>query len=400
MRVLFVNQTGQMSGAEHSLLTLIDALGGHVEPAAAVPAGDLADALRTRGIPVHPIGGTDASFRLHPLHTPWALGEIARAAGSLTRLTRREGYSLVHANTTRAGLIAAASARAGGPPIVTHVRDWFPPGRLSAGVLRWTVDRASAVIANSQFIAEQLPSGHGGTRIHVVHNPVDLGIFDPSGLDRGAARATIGLGPSDEVLGVVGQLTPWKGQDDAVRIAARLAPRRPGLRLVIAGSAKFAARSTRFDNRAYAARLHDLARELDVEHVVRFLGERDDVPRVLRALDLLLVPSWQEAFGRVAIEGMAMGVPVLATSRGGPPEIVRDRVDGRILDPRDPERWADVASGLLDDPGALLAMGRHGRARAAEAFGAPQHAAAVLAIYRSVLADASRVRRTGGLIRR
>ena len=384
VRVLYANQTGQMSGAERSLLELLGALPAEVIPAVACPNGDLADAVRALGISVHELPATDLSFRPHPIHTPRGLAWIARAGASLRKLARRLDADLVHANTTRAGLAGLAARGLGAPPVVTHVRDWIPSGRGPAMVLGAVARGSAATIANSRFTAAQLPPA---SRPVVIHNPVDAEEFDPDRIDRAAARSAVGLSPEDDVLGVVAQITPWKGQDDAVRILAALLPERPRLRLLIAGTAKFAAASTRFDNVAFERHLRDLARDLGVEGGVRFLGERSDVARVLRATDVLLVPSWREAFGRAALEGLAMRVPVVATSVGGPAEIVRDGVDGLLLEPRDPERWARAVGDLLGDPERLDRMGASGRERARAEFSPAAHGEDVLRVYRTVLAD-------------
>ena len=384
MKVLVVNQTGQMSGAERSLITLLEALGDGVRVSAAVPAGDLALALADRGIPVHRIRGTDASFRLHPIHTARALAELALAGTEVRTIARREGADLIHANTTRAGLIALIAHRLGGPPVLVHVRDWVPPGRASKLVMAAVRRQAAAVIANSRFAADQLP--HGRAPLHVLPNPIDLRQFDPSQVDRKAARAALGLAQDDDVVGMVGQLTPWKGQADAVRVLAAVRRTRPAARLVIAGSAKFAAASTRYDNLAYDRDLRALPAELGVQDAVSFLGERDDIPQILAAIDLLLVPSWREAFGRVAVEAMAMTVPVVVTAVGGPAEVVRDDVEGRVLPPREPERWAAVVSSLLADPRRRAEMGRAGRERAMALADPSTHAAAVERVYRRCVA--------------
>jgi glycosyltransferase involved in cell wall biosynthesis len=388
MRVLYVNQTGHVSGAERSLLTLLDALGERVTPVAACPSGELAAALRAHGAPVHPIPATDASFRFHPIHTSRALAEMAAAAARVAVTARRSRAQLVHANTTRAGLIALLANRMGGPPVIVHVRDWVPPGRTSAAILGAVRRGAAAVIANSRWTADQLPSGRGA--VHTLPNPIDLTIFDPDRHDRDAARAALGLNPEDEAIGVIGQLTPWKGQADAVAALAVLRRTRPRARLLVVGSAKFTAAATRYDNAGYARDLAALPARVGLAEAVDVLGERQDVPRVLGALDVLLVPSWREAFGRVAAEGLAMGVPVIATAVGGPAEIVRDGVDGRILQPRDPLAWASALDGLLADPALRRAMGRRGRERATKRFAPEAHADAVAALYAQILGSTRR----------
>ena len=116
---------------------------------------------------------------------------------------------------------------------------------------------------------------------------------------------------------------------------------------------------------------------------VHFLGEREDVPDVMAALDLLLVPSWQEPFGRTVIEGMALGRVVLATAAGGPREILEDGVDGRLLAPREPRAWADAAARLLDDRGEMERIGAAARA-SAQRFDRDRYTEAIVALYRGI----------------
>lgn len=385
MKVLFVNQTGEMSGAEHSLLTLLSALPGHVSPTVACPAGRLSDAVSDLNIPVRIIGGTEVSFRLHPVHTSRGLAEIARAGRAVSRLARELDVDVVHANSTRAGLIAGWGARQGASPRVVQIRDWVPEGRMSRTTLSVLAARVRALMPNSRYIAAQLPARTGNALIRVVPNAVDGERFDPSRADPMKSRARLGLARDDEVLAVVGQFTPWKGQDDAVRVLGHLASRRPRLRLLLVGSAKFNAPRTRFDNVTYERELRALVRSLGLEDRVTFLGERRDVPEVMRAVDVLLVPSWREAFGRVVVEAMAMTVPVVASNVGGPAEILRGGTDGLLATPRDPPTWARKVETLLDDVGLRGAMGASARERALSCFAPRRMADAVLDVYRQVL---------------
>ena len=174
----------------------------------------------------------------------------------------------------------------------------------------------------------------------MIGNPVDLDRFDPDKVDRFAARNSLGLKHSDFVATVLAQITPWKGQEEAIRSIARVRERHPDVKLLLVGSAKFLSKATRYDNAAYLESLHRLVAELELGDHVQFLGERDDVPAVLRATDTVLVPSWEEPFGRSVIEAMAMRVPVIATNVGGPTEVIADRKNGMLLSPRAPENWA------------------------------------------------------------
>jgi glycosyltransferase involved in cell wall biosynthesis len=379
MRVLYVNQTAQMSGAEHSLLTLIDGLRDRVDAEMACPEGDFADAARDRGLRVHPIGGTDVTLTLDPVRTPKAIAGIAADGARIARIGRRGGFDLVHANTTRAGLIATMFAGAGAKPTVVHVRDWTPEGTVAAAILQYTRVRASALICISQLVADEFPPHPARTPLHVIHNPIDLRRFDPDRHDRGAARAALGLTDDELAVAVVAQLTPWKGQEEAIRAVALLRERHPNLRLLVVGSPKF--QTARLDNQAYADLLHALPAQLGAGDAVRFLGERRDVPEILRALDVLLVPSWKEAFGRIVVEGMAMRLPVIATDVGGPKEIVTSGEDGVLAPPQDPRAWAHALDGLLRDPAERTALGERARVSVSARFTPELAAARVWAVY-------------------
>jgi glycosyltransferase involved in cell wall biosynthesis len=383
MQVLYVNQTEQVSGAERSLLALLEGLDGKVERVVACPEGELSAAVRDLGVAHEPIVGTGVSFRLHPVHTLRGLVDIGRSALQVRRLVARLRPDLVHANTTRAALLALLARNRAGPPVIAHIRDWVPAGRFSRFVLSLVARRASAVVANSAFIAAQFDGLPTQAPVRVIHNPVDLGRFDPTAFDGASVRQELGLDAADPVLAVVAQLTPWKGQDDAVRALADLVGRGRDATLLLAGSAKFAGAGTQYDNIEFERSLRSLSEELGVGERVRFIGERSDVAAILAATDILLMPSWREAFGRIAVEAMAMGVPVVATNVGGPPEILESGVEGLLLEPRRPDLWAREVEQLLDDPARLEAMGERATRRAAD-FELGVHAEAVLGCYRNL----------------
>jgi glycosyltransferase involved in cell wall biosynthesis len=396
MRVLYVNHTATVSGAERSLLDLLGALPEQVQPRLAAPPGDLQREAQGRGLPLTSIAGTAGSLRLHPLHTPLALAEMTAAAAQVSRAVARERIELVHANSIRAGIVLGLARRSPLPglrlgravPTVVHVRDVLPPGAVSTATLRLIAATASVVVANSAYTAASVGKVAPRARLRVVHNPVDLTRFDADALDRAQARARLGdAGRGHPLLGVVAQLSPWKGQDTAIEALGQL--RREGIdaRLLLIGSAKFVERATRFDNEAYVSALHALAAREGVEDRVSWLGEREDVPALVRALDVLLLPSWEEPFGRAVLEAMALEVPVLATDVGGPREIVRDGREGLLLPPRQPGRWAGAIARLVRDPELAASMGRAGRERARAEFTTERHARAMLDVYEQTISN-------------
>jgi glycosyltransferase involved in cell wall biosynthesis len=389
VKVLYVNHTATVGGGERSLLELLAGLPDDVSPVLACPEGDLAVAARRLGVPVMPITEAAPSFRLDPVQTAGSLVALGRATVAVRRAARRTQADLIHANSVRGGLIATPLARLGGPPVVVHVRDCLPAGAAASLTRRAIGFGAALVLTNSAYTATRFAPNGSRARVRTVHNSVDLSVFDPEWIDRAEARARLGLDGDAAALGVIAQITPWKAQDDAIRALAGLRRRGRQARLLIVGEAKFARGTETFDNRAFESSLHALVQELGVEAAVEFLGEREDVPKILRALDLVLVPSWEEPFGRSVIEAMATGTPVIATNVGGPAEIVTDGVEGILLPPRQPDRWAETAASLLEEPDRLRAMATSGRQKAVAHFGRDKHVQAVMAASRDALDGAS-----------
>jgi glycosyltransferase involved in cell wall biosynthesis len=386
MRVMFVNHTAAVSGSERSLLTLMASLPESVQPLLAAPPGRLADEAERLAVPLAPIASTAGSLRLNPVHTPRALGEMSLAAMQLHRRARAYRPDVVDANSIRAG-IELGLARVAPAAGVVHVRDCLPPGPVTSATMRLIAATARTVVANSQHTAGCVRAAAPQAHLEVVHPGIDLQRFDPAYIDRDAVRARLGAaGASEVLLGVVAQLSPWKGQRTAIEALARLCEQGVDAHLLLIGSAKFVARSTRFDNRTYVEELRALVDDAGIAARVSWLGERSDVAELIRALDVLLLPSEEEPFGRALLEAMALEVPVLATSVGGPCELVREGVDGYLVAPDRPAAWARAVLRVIDGPERGAAMGRAGRERIAEGFDAAHHARATLAVYERALA--------------
>jgi glycosyltransferase involved in cell wall biosynthesis len=384
VKVLVVNHTGLISGAEVVTLNLLRGLPSDVEAVLACPEGTLAERVRSAGIRVAAVPGIAASLRLHPADTARGVVDLARLGRTIRVLADRVGADVVHAMSVRAGL-AVALPPGQRRPVVVSVHDCLPPGRVSALTKR-VVDRGSAVVvANSRYTAAAWVGRRGGRPPRVVYPPVDLDRYRPDG-DRTAIRASLRLPAEDPVLGVVAQITPWKGQQTAIHALARVREAHPRARLLLVGDAKFVDRATRYDNRAYIASLQRTIEALGLEQSVSFVGQRDDIPDVLCALDVLLVPSWEEPFGLVMVEAMAVGTPVVATSRGGPAEVIRDGENGRLVTPDRPEPWAAVATELLSSPGLRERMAQEGLVTARE-FNRAGYVQTFAAIYHHVLSQ-------------
>jgi glycosyltransferase involved in cell wall biosynthesis len=269
--------------------------------------------------------------------------------------------------------------------VIVHVRDCLPASRTADVTRRLIAARATKVLANSRYTAGHFRRGGGSDEVEVVYSSVDLKRFDPARLNRAQARAQLDVSPEALVLGVVGQITPWKGQATAIEALALLRKRFSEAQLLIVGSVKFSSGATRHDNESYLRSLQRMVDELQLHEDVRFLGERSDVPEILGALDLLLLPSWEEPFGRTMVEAMATGTPVVATSIGGPAEVIEDHVNGRLLPPREPRAWVEAIEELIADPQLRMKMAAKGRDTATR-FSRSSHVERVLTVYRQALA--------------
>jgi D-inositol-3-phosphate glycosyltransferase len=249
-----------------------------------------------------------------------------------------------------------------------------PPTRL-AGEER-VAAAADCLLAPTPVEARQLVELYGAApaRVRVVPYGVDRARFHPG--DRQAARAALGV-TRRHVLAFVGRLQPLKAPDLAVLALAALARQRPDLdvELLVIGGASG-------NGNGEPARLARLAADAGIADRVRFLAAQphERLATVYRAADLVLMPSWSESFGLVALEAQACGTPVVAAEVGGLQHAVGDGTTGVLVDSRRPEAWADAVARLLSSPRRLAAMGA-AAARFAGVHGWDRTAAALLGIY-------------------
>jgi len=249
-----------------------------------------------------------------------------------------------------------------------------PPTRL-AGEER-VAAAADCLLAPTPLEARQLVELYGAApaRVRVVPYGVDRARFHPG--DREAARAALGV-TRPHVLAFVGRLQPLKAPDVAVLALAALARQRPDLdvELLVVGGASG-------NGNGEPARLAKLAADAGVADRVRFLAAQphDRLATVYRAADLVLMPSWSESFGLVALEAQACGTPVVAAGVGGLQHAVGDGTTGVLVASHQPEAWAGAVARLLSNPRKLAAMGA-AAARFAGVHGWDRTAACLLGIY-------------------
>ncbi len=378
-----VDHTAQLGGGEVALYNLVTAMDRRrYAPSVLLFAdGPLRAKLAASGVDVTvlPLGAAVSEVRkegvgLRSLLSGRRAWEVARFLPRVRAAIHRSGAALVHTNSLKSDVLAGLAGRWAQVPVVWHVRDriaddYLPPAVASA------FRRAAAVvpdhvIAISDAVRQTLgqhPADAG--RVHVVHD--GTGVVAPS--------PPLPDGTDPPVVGLIGRMTPWKGQLVFLDAAARVRRRFPTARFRLIGSALFGEAD-------YERRVRARAEEPDLAGSVELLGFCADVPACLVALDVLVHASVTgEPFGQVVIEGMAAARPVVATAGGGIPEIVVDGESGLLVPMGDATGMADAIVRLLADPALRRALGEAARARVVDRFTVQQTARGVEAVYDQML---------------
>jgi glycosyltransferase involved in cell wall biosynthesis len=295
---------------------------------------------------------------------------------ALRRIIAEKQVKLVHTNIRvghdREGIIAA---RLTGRPCVCHVRHFESLG--------WFDRRLAALASRFIYISEAVQRSHLESGVPcrkglVVYNGLDVPTFVRA-LDPEKGRESLNLGADDLVVGIVGRLDAWKGQEVFLRAMAQVGDVVPQAKGIVVGEVAA-------EHPGYLDVLLALRNELALADRVVFSGFRMDVPVVMSALDILVLASTSpEPFGRVLIEAMAAGKPVVATDAGAAREIIEDGVQGLLVPPGESEAMARAIIYLLTHGGTAILMGQKGQARVRERFSAQQYADNVQSVYRELL---------------
>jgi glycosyltransferase involved in cell wall biosynthesis len=303
-------------------------------------------------------------------------------SGCLHRLGQRLQSvrpTVVHVHRYRETVLAAAALRQGaGPPLVRTVhglpepyRGWKAAKMALYRGLEWTAIRASRaiLIAVSENVGAHLRRKFPRAAVHVVPNGIDGSTIRPT-RDRTAIRREWGIADDAPIIGFVGRLAPVKGADLFLQTAVRLGREFPSLHAVLVGDG---------DQRK------DLEMRVREEGFgrIHLLGHREDVGDVLRALDVLVMPSRHEGLPLVLLEAMAAGRPIVAAAVGGIPEVVKNGWSALLVPPGSVEALTRATRTTLTDPLRAQALASTAR-RVAAGYTAERMAARVIAVYRTL----------------
>lgn len=385
-RVLYLNHAAKASGAEFALWRMLGASDRRrVRPMVLFgEEGPAADFMREIDVETHvlPLTGKVREVRKDTLGAGallhvGRLGLIGVYATRIAAFARRHRVQVIHTNTIKAHLYGALAGRLAGLPVVWHLRDYvneayFP--RAAVKLVRWLARCAPRhIIGVSRSVVEQLQLTNSRERTTVVLD----GLGDAELRVETNSRFSLGS-PRKVRIGIVGRLAAWKGQHIFLE-AAKIVAAGHDAEFIIVGAPLFG-------EEAYETSLRQQARKLGIADRVEFRGFTRDVVGELRKMDVLVHASTTgEPFGQVIIEGMAVGLPVVASRGGGVPEIIAHGENGLLVPMGDAPALAAALCSLLDDPAAAQRLGHAGYEHVRQHFRACTGAQQVADIYEKIL---------------
>lgn len=342
-RVLFFNQAGVYGGAERSLYDLaVNYPGKH--RVVLMQAGPLYDDLIASGIDAVVLGTNfHKAQRAGLVGLTLSFWTVILAAVGLVRMCR--GYDVVYANSMKAAVVAALSKPLHRRKVVWHLRSLLVPEHFSPVtqlVARWCGNwGVDLVIANSNATAEAYQRNGGKHRPLKVYNGFAVDRFLPAKRQelRDLLVAEHGLDPNRPIIGMIGRIGPWKGQVPAL-MGLSMGTK---WQIMVVGGALFESEKYRRDFRKQAAEIAEGGN-------IFFLGHRDDIAEIMGGVDVVIHTATRpEPFGRVIVEAMLSGTPVIATHGGGVPEILEHGVTGLLVEPGSPPALRAAIEAVLRD---------------------------------------------------
>lgn len=407
MKIVYLNPTAELGGAERSLLDFIASLRAadprcSLKLLAAADGAMLAEAralgVATGVMPLPPAlarlgdagaGGSGSRSRVLSMVGRMSLGTPAAAlyTARLRRTLCAAAPDLIHTNGFKMHVLGAWAAPRG-VPVLWHVHDYVSTRPLMARLMRAHAERCAAVIANSLSVAADVRAACGPRlKVFPIYNAVDLERFAPEGAALDLDRLA-GLAPPDGApvrIGLVATMARWKGHEVFLRALARL-PAKPAVRGYVIGGALYQTEGSQYQ----PDELRRLVQRLGLEGRVGFTGFVKDAAAAMRALDVVVHASVQpEPFGLVIAEAMACGRALVVSRAGGAAEIITPGEDTLAHEPGSAESLAAALGELVRDPALRARLGRSATQAARRRFARARLGAELLPVYRMLAAKAA-----------
>ncbi len=368
MKILHIISSGGMYGAEAVILNLSRTLNENAHSSvlgvfsnSSNPNLQLHESAIKEGIESHLI---PCSGQVDPT-----------VIASIQRLVAQTGADIVHAHGYKADVYACFALRRTTTPFVSTCHNWLKDGPLVS--LYGMVDRfmlrsyAGVIAVSDEVKTKLLKAGVRAQKIHLIRNGIDMRPF----INAKPSLRIEGDGESALVVGWIGRLSNEKGADIFLRAAAGVLAEYPGARFVVVGDGPD------------LAMLNALIDELNIRKNVSLAGRREDMPSVYASLDVMVSSSRQEGLPMAILEGMASGLPLVATAVGDVPTVVRDGRSGVLVPSEDVGLLASAIVELLRDALLRMRLGSAARRLIAEEFSAERMTANYLRVYEDALAS-------------
>ncbi|MDJ0568227.1 MAG: glycosyltransferase family 4 protein [Pleurocapsa sp. MO_192.B19] len=343
-KILFVDHTAVMGGAELSLLDLATAY-SQTSKVLLFKDGPLRDRLEKAEVKVSIAQASETMLNLRTsggLNSLTTVPELWNIAGHMTQ--EAKGYDLILANSQKAFVTAAIATLRGSPPVLWYLHDILTAkhfSRINRMVAVFLANRfAAKVLVNSQATGKAFVAAGGKEELlEVVYNGFESQKFDIVAIqDIETIRSQLGIGNAP-LIGLFSRLSYWKGQHILLDAIKEL----PQVHVILVGEALFG-------EQEYVFKLKTLAAMPELAGRVHWLGFRDDIPALMKACDIVAHTSTEpEPFGRVIVEGQLAQKPVIATAAGGALELIEDGINGYLFPPGDAIALRRLIQKLISD---------------------------------------------------
>lgn len=355
LRIAYISATSQLGGAEVSLSTLIQGLDrDRFEPVCLLPEkGPLYD--RFRGLQIEP--------QILPMETRRRRKPIGfwLSRKRISQWITSQKPDLVHVNSFWAPELAIPAAVSAGVPVVYHIRDFYD--RLDQDRLN-AFGKCDRLICITHCVADAVRKIDAELPLEVIYNAVDVDYFQNA---EPVSEIRMKDGWQDAfIVGVSSRLSPEKGQETFLKAAELVKMSCPSARFMIVGGSQFTLKA------GFEEDVQNRVNQMGMTDSVCFTGFVQNMPAYYKTMDVCVLASDWEPFGRTVIEAMASGTPVVATRSGGPEEVIEDGVNGLLVPPSNPEAMAESLLKIYNNHQLRTTLSDNGRATVRSRFGIEQ----------------------------
>jgi glycosyltransferase involved in cell wall biosynthesis len=362
--ILFISHTSKMGGGENSLYYLVRGLDREIfNPIVVCPSkGELTEKLRAINVEIEiikqPSFLNNNFFKLS-----WQFGNTIK---EIRKVVKKRNIDLIHANSIRSSIYSAFAVIGKEIPTISHIRVTdFGTNKVYELIAAKLLNFNDKIIVVSEAVKQKLLNLNTklDKKIVKIYNGIDLSEFDLSSCYK-VLRNEYGFSENDILVGMVGRFAPWKGHRYFIDAASKI--NNKNTKFIIVGDVVFE------KNKEYKNEMINLSINLGISKKIIFTGYRSDIPDIMSDLDIFVLPSDEEPFGRVVIEAMAAKTPVIATKLGGPLEII-DSGSGILVEPKNSNALAKEINNLINSKQKRVDIGLKARERVENMFSLESH---------------------------